>query len=146
MEVIFRKATIDDVEEIIKLCNECFLENTSLEYALKSFNDTKDDPNQIYLIGILDGKIMAHTKITIVPTMYEEMNTYSIINHFCVKESYRRKTIATKMLQEVTKISLEMNCKTMKLWSNNYRNAAHACYMKNGFILNDAGFFSKGIA
>lgn len=145
MEVTFRLATIEDVEEIIELCNECFLENTNLEYALKSFNDTKNDPNQIYLVGTLDGKIIAHTKITIIPTMYEEMNTYAIINHFCVKENYRRNNIGTKMLQEITKISLEKNCKSMKLWSNNYRQAAHACYLKNGFLLNEAGFFSKSI-
>ena len=145
MDVIFRKATIEDVEGIIELCNECFFENTSLEYAIKSFNETKNDTNQIYLVGFLGENIIAHTKITIVPTMYEEMNIYSIINHFCVKERFRRNNIATKMLQEVIKISLEMNCKTIKLWSNNYRNDAHACYKKNGFVLNDASFFSKEI-
>ena len=145
MNIIFKKATIDDVEGIIKLCNECFLENSDVEYAKKVFNSTVNDPNQFYLIGTLDDEIVAHAKLTIVPTMYEEMNTYSIINHFCVKETHRRKNTGTKMIKELEAISLEYNCKTIKLWSNNYRNAAHACYLKNGFVINDASFFSKAI-
>lgn len=145
MEVSFRIATIDDVLEIIKLCNECFMEDTSIEYAKKIFDETKDDPNQIYLVGIVNSKIVAHTKITIIPTMYEKMNTYSIINHVCVKPEYRRHNIATKMLDEVTKICKEKNCKTIELWSNNFRVPAHECYKKYGFIVNDAKFFSKEI-
>lgn len=145
MEVLFRRATSEDVTSIIELCNECFSEETSLEYANRVFEETKNDKNQIYLVGIVDGKIIAHTKITIIPTMYEKMNTYSIINHVCVKEEYRRHNIATLMLDEVTKICKEMGCKAMELWSNNFRQPAHACYKKYGFIVNDAKFFSKDI-
>ena len=145
MEVLFRKATIDDVEDIITLCNECFEEETSLDYAKKVFTETMHDPNQIYLVGIVDGKIVAHTKITIIPTIYEKMNTYSIINHVCVKPEYRRHNIATQMLDEVTRICKDMGCKAIELWSNNFRVPAHACYQKYGFIVNDAKFFSKEI-
>lgn len=145
MEVVFRRATREDVPGIIELCNECFNEETSLEYANKVFEETKNDKNQIYLVGLIDSKIIAHTKITIIPTMYEKMNTYSIINHVCVKEEYRRHNIATLMLDEVTKICKEMNCKAIELWSNNFRQPAHACYKKYGFVVNDAKFFSKEI-
>lgn len=145
MEVKFRKATIEDVEGIILLCNECFGEETNIEYAKRIFEETLRDPNQIYLIGLIEDKIVAHTKITIIPTIYEKMNTYSIINHVCVKPEYRRHNIATKMLDEVTQICKDMGCKTIELWSNNYRTAAHACYNKYGFVPNDATFFSKEI-
>ena len=104
-----------------------------------------NDKNQIYLIGILNGKIVAHTKITIIPTIYENMNTYAILNHVCVKPELRRHNIATKMLDEVTRICKENNCKAIELWSNNFRQAAHSCYKNYGFIVNDAKFFSKKI-
>lgn len=145
MEVKFRKATIEDVEGIITLCNECFGEETSMEYAKRVFEETMHDSNQIYLVGILEDQIVAHTKITIIPTIYEKMNTYSIINHVCVKPEYRRHNIATQMLDEVTQICKDMGCKAIELWSNNYRIPAHACYNKYGFIPNDATFFSKEI-
>lgn len=145
MEILFRKATLDDIEEIVTLCNECFNESTSIDYATSVFKETMNDKNQIYLIGIADNKIVAHTKITVIPTIYEKMNTYSILNHVCVKPEYRRHNIATKMLIECEKISKENNCVAMELWSNNFRQPAHECYKNYGFVVNDAKFFSKEI-
>ena len=143
MEVTFKIATLEDVEEIIKLCNECFNEKTSVAYAKEKFEEGKNDPNQIYLIGLVDEKIVAHTKITIIPTIYEKMNTYAILNHVCVHPEFRRHNIATKMLIECEKIAKEKGCVALELWSNNFREAAHACYQHYGFIINDAKFFSK---
>ena len=144
LEVKFRKATDKDIYEIVDLCNECFFENTDHEKALKVFQETKDK-NNIYLIGEVDGKIVSHAKITIIPTIYERMGIYAILNHVCVKPEYRRHKIATKMLDEISKICIARDCKVMELWSNNVRKAAHACYRNYGFKLDDAGFFSKEI-
>ncbi len=145
IDVSFRLANLDDVVDIITLCNECFEENTPLEYATKVFEDTMHDKNQIYLVGTVDNKIIAHTKITVIPTIYKNMNTYAILNHVCVKPEYRRHNIATQMLDEVTKICKEKDCKVMELWSNNFRVPAHSCYKKYGFKVVDAKFFSKKI-
>lgn len=145
MKLIIRRATSEDVKGIVDLCNECFEETTDLDYAVKVFEETKSDPNQIYLIGLIDDKIVAHMKVTIIPTMYQPMSTYSILNHVCVKPDYRRHNIATFMLDEATKVSKQMGCNKMELWSNNSRQAAHACYKNYGFIVNDAKFFSKDI-
>lgn len=145
VNAIFRRADINDVEKIIDLCNKCFDEDTSLEYAKKVFEETMNDKNHIYLIGMVGDEAVAHVKITIIPTIYEKMNTYAIINHVCVKPEYRRHNLATQMLDEVFKICKEMNCKTVELWSNNFREAAHACYKNYGFIVNDAKFFSKEV-
>lgn len=98
MEVQFKIATSNDVERIIELCNLCFFEETNMDYAKRIFEETKNDPNQIYLIGIVENKVVAHAKITVIPTIYEKMNTYAILNHVCVHPDYRRHRIATKML------------------------------------------------
>lgn len=145
MNVKFRIATLDDVSDIIELCNECFNEQTSLDYAYESFKSTMNSDEHIYIVGLIDDQIVSHTKITIIPTMYENMNKYAILNHVCVKPEYRRHNIATKMLDVITDICKQKGCKTIELWSNNYREAAHACYKKYGFIVNDAKFFSKNI-
>lgn len=145
MKVEFKELTDSQVEEVIQLCNECFEEQTSIDYAKKVYEENKYDKNQIYLVGLVDDKIIAHLKITIIPTIYEKMNTYAILNHVCVKPEYRRHHIATLMLDEATKICKEKGCKAIELWSNNFRVPAHACYKKYGFIVNDAKFFSKEI-
>ncbi len=145
MKLDFRIANENDVEAIIKLCNECFEEETSLDYAKKVFNETKDDKNQIYLIGSVDGDVIAHTKITIIPTIYEKMNKYAILNHVCVRPDYRRHNLATQMLEECNRICKDNGCVAMELWSMNFREAAHACYKNFGFHVDDAKFFSIGI-
>lgn len=144
-EITFRKAGLEDVDGIIDLCNESFGENTNYEYARMIFKNTMSDENQIYLIGEMDGKIVAHTKIAIIPTMFSGMDTYAIINHVCVKPEYRRHNIATKMLDEVAKICKEKHAVAIKLWSMNFRSAAHACYKSYGFKVDDAAFFTKDL-
>lgn len=145
MDIKFTIATINDVAGIIELTNEVFEENTSIEYATRVFEETKDDLNNIYIIGKVDGKTVAHAKVTIINTIYEKMNTYAILNHVCVKPEYRRHNLATLMLDEITKICKARNVVALKLWSNNVRIAAHACYKNYGFTLDEAGFFSKSI-
>lgn len=145
MEIVFRRAKVEDVEHIVQLCNECFEENTSLEFARKVFEETVNDKNQIYVVGLVNGMIVAHTKITIIPTIFEEMNTYAILNHVCVKPEYRRHNIGTKMLIECEKICKENSCVEMKLWSKNFRQAAHECYKHYGFDVIDAKFFQRKI-
>ena len=145
MEIIFKKTSLEDLKETIELCNEVFEETTNLEFAKKVFESTENDPNQIYINGYVDGKIIAHTKLTIIPTIYEEMNTYAIINHFCVKKEYRRQHIGIKLLEEIMVICKEKNCTSIKLWSKNFRIPAHSCYDKFGFKKLDAGFFEKEV-
>lgn len=57
MFVSFRIAKKEDIKDIIDLCNECFFENTSYEYANKVFDENVDDPNSIYLVGEIMEKL-----------------------------------------------------------------------------------------
>jgi len=145
MKLKFERATEQDVKGMIDLCNECFFEETDLHYAIKTFNNTKLDPNQIYINGFWGNEVIAHAKITIIPTIYDKMGTYAIINHFCVKEKYRRQHVATDLMTKAIEICSSMNCKRICLWSGNHRIAAHAFYKKFGFNLLETGFFAKEI-
>lgn len=145
MNLSFNVATDEDIRGIIELCNLCFDEDTNMDYANKIWEETKNNPNDIYVVGKLDGKIVAHGKITVIKTIYENMNTYAILNHICVHPECRRNNIATKMLDYISQICKEKNCVCMELWSKNFRTAAHACYQNYGFIKDEAGFFSKDL-
>lgn len=145
MNINFRIMKKDDLEKVINLCNLCFEENTNMDYAINMYEKTKDDENQIYVVGEIDKDIVAHLKITIIPTIYENMNTFAILNHICVKPEYRRHGFATKMLQFTEEICKDKNCVCMELWSKDFRTAAHACYKEYGFVI-EAPFFSKKIS
>ncbi len=141
MEIRFHIADSSKVEGIVKLCNKCFDEETSVEKALEVFNQTKKDKNQIYLIGECNGEIIAHTRITIIETIFSGMENYAIINHVCVDPEYRKHHVATEMLKIIKKICLERRCISIKLWSKNFRVPAHTCYKRFGFQPIDATFF-----
>jgi len=145
MELKFRFAKEEDIQELITVCNTCFDEHTDYQKALRIFQETEHDLNQLYLIGLLDGKIVAHTKITIVPTMFDGMDTYAILNHVCVLPEYRRHHIAKYMLDVVKKICQDRGCSAIKLWSRNFRKPAHQCYQNFGFDVLDAKFFELSI-
>lgn len=145
MEVKFREASFGDVSNLIKLCNECFEENTDLVRAQKLFLKTQDDDSQIYLVGVCNGEIVAHAKITIVYTIYEKTDVFALLSHVCVKESFRGCGIATKLLEKCESISKTKGCTEIRLWSTNFRQAAHACYRKCGYIAADAHCFYKKI-
>jgi len=145
MEVTFREAKIEDIAGIVNLCNECFEENTKTEKALEIFRKTENDPNNIYINGLIDGKVVAHAKMTVIKTIYKPMETYAILNHVCVHPDYRRHHLATHLLDVLFKIAKDYNCVSVELWSKNFRTAAHACYKRYGFDMIDAGFFEKKV-
>ena len=143
MEVTFRIATSDDIEDIIALTNECFDENTPVAYAKEIWQTTANDPNTVYLNGYMGDQLVAHMRIAIIPTIYEEMGTFAILNHVCVKPTVRRQHLGTKLLDAAFAICKEHGCKAVELWSKNFREPAHAMYKKYGFEVVDAKFFSK---
>lgn len=145
MEVIFKSTDLEDLESTIDLCNLCFGEETDYEYAKKVFIESIGDPNSIYINGVYDNKVIAHTKLTIIKTMYKPMETYAIINHLCVSPEFRRHHIATYLLDVIFKVAKEHGCVSVELWSKNFRVPAHSCYKKYGFKLVEAGFFSKEV-
>lgn len=145
MKIKFKIADASHIHAIVDLCNECFDEITTYEKADRIYKENCHDKNQIYLIGEVDGKIIAHTRIAIIPTIFTGMDTFAILNHVCVKPDYRKHRIATHMLDAVEKICEQRNCVAIKLWSRNFRIPAHTCYKKFGFVPEDATFFSLEI-
>lgn len=145
MEVKFRIATEQDISDIIALTNECFDENTPLEYAQQAWQETADDPNTIYLNGYTGDQLVAHMRIEIIPTIYQDMNRFAILNHVCVRPDMRRHHLGTQLLDAAFQVCKERGVKTVELWSKNFRVPAHAMYKKYGFEVMDAKFFSKDV-
>lgn len=145
MEVKFRIATEQDISDIIALTNECFDEHTPLEYAVQAWQETANDPNTIYLNGYADDQLVAHMRIEIIPTIYQDMNRFAILNHVCVRPDMRRHHLGTQLLDAAFQICKEREVKTVELWSKNFRVPAHAMYKKYGFEVMDAKFFSKDV-
>lgn len=145
MEATFRRATADDLRDVVDLINRCFDESNTVEYATTAWENSINDPNQIYINGYLDGELVAHLKITIIPTIYDDMATYAMLNHVCVRPDVRRNHLGTKLLDEAFAACRDAGVTKVVLWSKNFREAAHAMYRKYGFEVVDAKFFERKI-
>ena len=143
MAIIFRNAVETDVPEIIDLCNESFNENTSVEYAMQAFEQSKNNPCDIYIVGVNEenGEIVSHVKVTIVTTMFEGMGNFGLCNHVCVKPTYRGQKICASMIDYVRMVCAARYCGSIRLWSSNFREAAHRSYINNGFEPQDVTVF-----
>lgn len=171
METEYRIMTGNDLEEVVALCNECFEEETPVEYARKVWEanaativgagvsadraevgadgagatDVASRAAQIYVVGVQNGMIVAHALVNVIPTVYAEMGSYAILNHVCVKPDARRGGIGTGLLDYCFALARERGCKKVELWSKNFRVAAHGLYHKYGFEVLDAKFFEKEV-
>lgn len=142
-EIVFRIAEDNDLSQIVELTNECFDDFTEIEKAREIF--AKRTEELIYLVGEMDGKIVAQVMISIVPTIWEPMGKFALLNHVCVKPEYRRHHLGWRLLEEAEKICREKGVIKMELWSKNFRVPAHELYKKYGFMIEDAKFFTKEI-
>lgn len=145
MELSFRTANSADLQDIVNLINECFDEENTLAFAEEAWTATSSDPNQVYLNGYLEGELVAHLKITIIPTIYDDMGTFSILNHVCVSPRARRHHVGTKLLDAAFEICRDRKVDKVALWSKNFREPAHAMYKKYGFEVVDAKFFERKV-
>lgn len=145
MQPKFRIASTRDVRGIVELCNTVFEENTLPERAEQIFRQTALDKNQIHIVGDLNGEIVAYAKVTIVPTLSEDLGSYAVLNHVCVRPDIRRGGVGTRLLDACFAVAEHSGCKSMKLWSKNFRKAAHGLYKKYGFKVLGAKFFEKEI-
>lgn len=144
MNIKFESLTNDKISEAIELCDLVFEEKTDLEFAKKRFEENQNDKNSLYIVGYTeDGKMVAHLRIQFIETMFTSMATYAVLNHVCVHPDYRRRGIATKMLEYTEEICKERNCISLKLWSYNYRISSHELYKSFEFVPVDATFYSK---
>ena len=113
--------------------------------AEEIFRSVATDEKHFYVIGEMDGRIVAHANVTIVPTISEGLGTYAVLNHVCVRPDVRRGGIGMKLLNACFAVAKHYDCKSMKLWSKNFRTAAHGLYKKYGFEVIDAKFFEKEV-
>ena len=110
MQPRFRVAKIEDVRGIVELCNEVFEENTDVARAEEIFRSVATDEKHFYVIGEMDGRIVAHANVTIVPTISEGLGTYAVLNHVCVRPDVRRGGIGMKLLNACFAVAKHYDC------------------------------------
>ncbi len=85
----------------------------------------------LYLVALVNKKIAG---VCYIETSLIKLQTLRLGN-VMVKEEYRRKGIASGLINEVKKFALENEVKKIWLWTQEELTGAINCYEKNGFKL-----------
>ncbi len=117
-----RRMTIDDIKKVAQIEKD----NFSIPWSEQAFADSLKLPESLFVVAENDGTIIGYCG------MYISFKTASITN-IAVDVDYRRKNVASMILNEHFKIAKEKGVTDVTLEVRQSNVAAISLYEKNGF-------------
>ena len=143
IDIIIKKATIENLNEIQELNNQLFeLEYNNFDSSLKVgwpfekegteyFSDMLN--NQVVFIALVDNSIVGYLAGSInVESSYVTKSLAELDNMF-ILENYRKYGIGTKLVNEFKKYCLNIGIQEIKVTASARNSNAINFYKKNGF-------------
>lgn len=141
-----RRATRADLPRLLELLADDVLGETreNIEakdpvYAL-AFEEIDRDPNQVLLVGELDGRLIAMLQMTFIPSLSRRGARRANIEDVRVGGSERGKGVGTWLIGEALRLARERGCRLAQLTSDKRRAEAHRFYGRLGFTASHEGF------
>lgn len=139
-----RSAKIDDCDAITSLYKQlydtekAFDDNLINEYIiddkqLKSIRKKINSRKEILLVAEMDQKIVGVIDGYIIDSIHYKEKV-SFLEHLCVDKKYRKKRIATELIQEFSNKSKEKGAPYIKLYAFEKNSNAIKLYNKLGFV------------
>lgn len=136
IEIIIKKATIENLNEIQELNNQLFeLEYNNFDSSLKVGTEYFSNMlnNQVVFIALVDNSIVGYLAGSInVESSYVTKSLAELDNMF-ILEDYRKYGIGTKLVTEFKKYCLNKGIQEIKVTASARNNNAINFYKKNSF-------------
>ena len=140
MDLIIRKATLDDVKNILNIYAEA-LDNgkvITVEKAQEIFLKQQQYPNYQVFIALYEQQTVGTFALLIMENMAHNGTPSAVVEDVGVLPTMQSKGIGKLMLKFALKYAKEKGCYKMSLSSNHRREKAHQFYESLGF--NKHGF------
>lgn len=139
-----RKATVDDLEEILALNRKLFLyerqfdktydinwtnSQTGRDYFLSRIKGN----SAIVLVTEVKGQIIGYIVMHLSTLPFRSVNPIAEIENMFVKERYRRKGIGTQLVKKSIILARETGAKRFRVGALANNNSAISFYRKLGF-------------
>lgn len=137
MDILIRKAIINDYEKVIDLYAK-FSRHADRQH--NSFHKVLIDTNSVLYLAILNNEIAGFISYSInFVIRYDK--SLMFINELFVDDAFRKQGIATKLMEKVVQDAKDKNCEYISLTSRKDRVESHGLYKKLGFDNNIAEYF-----
>ena len=142
MEIQVRDVGPRDFDQVFGLLKQLW-SYKQLDYTgMKNmFDHNLRSPAHFYIVAHYGPQVVGFCSLTIKHNLWQQ-GLLGNIDEMVVEENYRGQGIGKKLVQRITEIAVENNCKCLELESSFHRAEAHDFYTKLGFEKR-AWFFSK---
>ena len=147
MELSFREATRDDLNELIKLLSNDVLgsqrEDTSLplnQSYISAFESIDIDPNNLLIVAEFGNQLVGMLQLTFIPYLTHIGSWRCLIEGVRIHENFRGKGYGEMMFEQAINIAKQKGCSLIQLTSDKQRPDALRFYEKLGFISSHEGF------
>lgn len=140
MDIVIRKANIEDLRAIQELNNKLFeLEYNNFDSSLKvgwSFTEQGEKyfrdiiENEIAFVAIADNEIIGYLAGTVNKKNSYVLKPTSELDNFYIEENYRKQGIGTKLVNEFKKYCLDKGIEEMRVTASSLNVNAIEFYKK----------------
>jgi len=146
MNLKFRKATREDLPEIVRMLADDFLgsrrerfENPLPESYTRAFEEIEADKNNELIVAELNGAVVGTLQITFTPSISYQGGKRSTVESVRVDAKYRARGIGRELMLFAIERARAENCVSMQLTTNMERPDAHRFYENLGFEKSHLG-------
>ena len=144
LDVTFRDARRDDLTRIVALLTDDVIgagrEGASSEAYEAAFATIDTDPNNLLVVGELDGEVVATMQLTFVPTISRGASTRMVVEAVRVDSRLRGRGVGRLLMDEAHRRGRERGCALAQLASDKRRTDAHRFYRALGYEQSHEGF------
>lgn len=144
-DLLFRKATSDDISEIVAMLADDALGATresmdDLSPYQDAFEVINADPHQLLVMCEQDGSIAGTMQITFIAGISRQGATRALIEAVRIHRDFRSGGLGTRMMEWAIDQARERGCGMVQLTTDASRTDAHRFYERLGFKATHVGY------
>lgn len=144
LDLTFRDARSADLARIVELLTDDAFGATREQAAPAAYRTAWEaieaDPNNVVVVGQLDGEVVATMQLTFVPTISRGASTRMIVEAVRVDSALRGRGVGRLLMDEAHRRGRERGCRLAQLTSDKRRGDAHRFYRSLGYEQSHEGF------
>lgn len=142
MNINIRNCSSDDFEGVQKLLQQLWPDrNFNVKDLREVYERALSSQNQKLMAAVASGRIVGFCSLTIKNNLWQAANL-GVVDELVVDAEYRGFGIGKMLMEKITQIAIENECKRLELDSSFHRKEAHQFYERLGFKAR-AFWFSK---
>ena len=138
-----RRLNENDLENLAELYRQFWGDQSSLVRMQETFQRLKQDPNYIFLVADLEGRLVGTVMGIICEELYGECRPFMVIEDVVVDKQNRREGIATLLMRELEACAARRNCSYIMFVSESTRSDARKFYKSLGYDAESYHGFKK---